>query len=126
MTVYKNLRLAFFFEVAVGIIVTLAVLLVSPKMVLLLAVMAFRPMILKTQTVEHGAPIWRTYYYVVKFSLIFTALTLILLYVFSEYVFTGAVLHDQHGSVLLIGLLPYFMIIHGLVGIYHVHQDGTA
>jgi hypothetical protein len=125
MIVYKNLRLAFLFEVAVGIIVMLAVLLVSPKLVLLLAVIAFRPMILKTQTVEDDAPIWRTYYYVVKFSLIFTAITLILLYVFSEYVFIGAVLHDQHGSVLLIGLLPYFIFIHGLVGMFHIHQKGT-
>jgi hypothetical protein len=59
--------------------------------------------------------IWKRSLQITEVSLLITAVTILLLWVLSEY-FAGGLLPDRHGSILLLALLPYFTFVHGIIG----------
>lgn len=110
--VYKHLHHAFLFELLGGLVALLAVITLGGKGVPALAVLALRPLILERSPDPPDERVWRLYYDAFKVSLLLTATTIIFTYVLFEFVGDD---FQQH-RVLLLTVVPWFLVIHGLVG----------
>ena len=116
MFIYKNLRLAFLYQVIVGLFSLSFVLYLGPYGIAILAIIGLRPFLLERENVDGELWPWRFSYQILKITIIITAVTQIVLFVIFQlwdlsYIFPG--LQD---SVSHLYIIPYFISIQGLVG----------
>jgi len=110
--VYKHLHHAFLFELLGGLIALFCVIAFGGKGVPALAVLALRPLILERSPNPPDERVWRLYYNAFKVSLFLTATTVVL--TFFTFNFLSYNLQDH--NLLLLTVVPWFFVIHGLVG----------
>lgn len=95
-------------------------------MIAILALLGFRPFILSQRTVQDPAPYWQFYYRIGKISFVFTAITLVILYVFLQLFGNLVIALGKDPQILVLAVLPYFLVIHGMVGFIYADQFGNA
>lgn len=119
---YKSLPGAFLFQTLVGALCIVSISLFGPKWIATLAVLSLRPLLLERIRSLPDQKRWQFYYRIMKISLVCTALTIIFVYISFE-VFPHAVPIKQ---LWLLMVLPYFIFIHGLIGLMlSVKNDQT-
>ena len=116
-TWYAHSRVAFAFESAAGLLTVVLMLLFGPRLLFILALLALRPLLFSKTVYEETALLWRMHYQIGKIALAATGVSLLFLWGISQFAIRAAFLPDQHGSLLLLLLVPYFVFIHGLVGV---------
>ena len=110
---YKNFLLASLFEVCVGTI-SLPITLLEGKIgLVLLSLLALRPLLLEKTSVVLGT--FEKYYSVGKLSFVITFLTLIACFVSAEYLFQSG----TNWKLIAMLILPYFVLNHGLAGLIY-------
>ena len=110
---YKSLPAAFLFQTIAGVLSIISVALLGSKGIAALAILALRPFLLEKTGVFPDQERWHFYYKIMEISVVCTALTIIFVYIFLE-VFSHSV---PFGRLWLLMVLPYFIFIHGLIGL---------
>jgi hypothetical protein len=123
LRVYSNPQNAFIFQLIVGFLCFLGILLYGMGMIAILALLGFRPLILSQRTVLDPAPYRQFFYRIGKISFVFTAITLVILYVFLQ-LFGNLVI--VLGKYRVLAVLPYFIFVHGMVGLIFKDKSGTT
>ena len=126
LRVYSNLQNAFIFQLIVGLLCLLGILLGGGRMIAILALLGFRPFILSQRTFQDPAPYWRFYYSIGKISFVFTTVTLIILYVFIQLPGNLVIALGKDPQIWVLAVLPYFLVVHGMVGLIYADQFGNA
>ena len=124
LRVYSNLRSAFIFQLFVGFVCLLGVLLVSAYVTALLVFfLALRRFLIPTQMIQDPEQYFRFFYYHIgKISFVITAIFVLVLYVLLHV--TG----DLASSLVidprnwLISVLPLFVGVHGTVGLIYINR----
>ena len=112
---YKSLPSAFLFQALVGVLCVVSISLSGPAWFVTLAILGLRPFLLKKTAIPPGNDIWQLYYIIGKVSIVATAITIIFMYgVFYLFLHSSPI---QEFWLLLIP--PYFIFIHGIVGLMH-------
>ena len=124
--VYSNLRMAFIYQLIVGIICVLAMLLNGEKIFILVALMAFRPFVLDRKTVQDLSPYWRFYNQINKISFVITAISLIIFLIFYHLLGNLAVFLGLNLRFWLMVLYPCFLIVQGTIALTYLKQSGIS
>ena len=115
---YKSLPAAFFFQVLVGALCIVSISLSGPVGITTIAILGLRPFILKKTSRPADKSIWELYYKIGKISIVCTALTILFVYmVFDLFSHSSTI----RGHWLLI-IPPYFIFIHGVIGLTYSLQ----
>lgn len=117
LRVYSNLRNAFIFQLIVGFSCLLGVLLVGGQMIAILAFLVLRRFFMSSQMIQDPAPYFHLYYHIGKISFAITAITVLVLYILLHVTgdFANSFVVDPRNW--LIGVLPFFVGVHGVVGL---------
>lgn len=126
LRVYSNFQSAFIFQLIVGLLCLLGILLVSGEMFALFALIAFRPLILSRRTVQDPALYWQFYYRIYKISLLTTAITLVILYLLLQLFGNLVIALGKDPQIWSLAIFSYFLVIHGMVGFIEADQFGNA
>jgi hypothetical protein len=122
--VFANLRLAFMYELIVGIICVLGIVFNGEIMIILIAFMALRPVVLDRKRVRDLTLYWRLYFQTYKISIVIMGIILIIMTVLYQILGNTAVIVGLRSRVLLSVILPSFLVIHGIVGLNCLKQSG--
>lgn len=110
---YKSPAASFLFQMLVGALCVVSISLSGPAWIATLAIIGFRPFILKRKPIPADNEIWQLYYKIGKFSISATALTIIFVYVVFDLF--------SHSSPIkglwLLMIPPYFVFIQGVIGL---------
>lgn len=110
---YKNHQLAYLFEIIVGLLCIVTISLIGEKGIILISIIAIRPLVLEKTTVSFEDI--GKFYSIGKTSLLITFLTLLAYYISSEYLFQ---IHSNWKLVIQL-ILPYFLLNHGIAGVFY-------
>lgn len=119
MRYYVHMYYAFLYEFAVGLLTLYCVFAVGKVGIAVLALIAARPFLLKMSDEPPDARIWRIFYQAGKWSLLLTALTILITYFLFDYLPVSS--HDR--GIIFLTTIPWFVVIHGLVGFILVWPD---
>ncbi len=111
---YKNLNLAFLIEIIVGFGCILSIGLLGSKGLVSLILIALRPLILEQEKIEYDKTYWQFFYKVNFHSIVVTSIFIIIFYFISFFHLTPNIANDH---LLLLQLIPFFLLTHGVVGI---------
>jgi hypothetical protein len=109
---YKHLHLAFLFQFGIALLSLLCIFTVGKIGIALLAVLAFRPLLLEISPTPPDERIWRMYYEGYKWSLILTGATILITFFLFDYLPINS--HDR--GIAFLTSIPWFYAIHGLLG----------
>ncbi len=109
---YKHLHHAFLFEFVVGLLTIYFVFAVGSKGMAVVALLALRPLVLDILPGPTEERLWRMYYKAAKWGLLLTGATIVITYLFFNYLTAG--FHDR--GIVFLTIIPWFMIIHGFIG----------
>lgn len=113
---YKNLNLAFLIEIFIGLGTILTISLIGYKGLVGIVLMALRPFVLERVEIGSNTDYLPFFYKVLSHSLIITALFIVVLLVIIFF-FPGLSPNIPTSEKILIQLLPFFLLTHGVVGI---------
>ncbi len=111
---YKNLNLAFLIEIIVGFGCILSIGLLGSKGLVSLILIALRPLILEQEKIENDKTYWKFFYRVYFHSIVVTSIFIIIFYFISFFHLRPDITKDH---LLLLQLIPFFLLTHGVVGI---------
>lgn len=111
---YKNLNLAFLIEILVGFGCILSIGVLGSKGLAALVLIAIRPFILEKEKVDDNSSYWIFNYKVTTHSIVVTSIFIIIFY-FTSYLIPSLDIENDH--LLLLQLIPFFILTHGVVGI---------
>ena len=122
LKVYSNLRNAFIFQLIVGFFCLLGIMLIGGQMIALLAFLALRRFFMPSEMIHDPAPYFHFYYYIGKISFVITAITVLVLYVLLHVTgdFANYFVIDPRNW--LISILPFFVGVHGVVGLIYINR----
>lgn len=112
MKVYKSYPQVFLFQIAVASLTLISISFWGIKGLFIIALFGLRPFILEKVERDVDNTFWKQFYNIGKLSLAFTFVTLFVIYFILD-------LLDEAGNYsdyLLKLFIPYFMLIHGVVG----------
>jgi hypothetical protein len=113
---YKNINLAFLIEIFVGLGTILTISLIGYKGLAGLFLIALRPLVLEKEEIRNNKEYISFFYKVVSNSLSITAIFLIVLLVIILF-FPALSPNIPTSEKILIQLMPFFILTHGVVGI---------
>ena len=111
---YKNLNLAFLIEIIVGFGCILSIGLLGSKGLISLILIALRPLLLEQEKIENDKNYWRFVYKVNFHSMVVTLIFIIIFYFITFFHLRPDITNDH---LLLLQLIPFFLLTHGVVGI---------
>lgn len=111
---YKNLNLAFLIEIIVGFGCIISIGMLGSKGLISLVMIALRPFILEKEKIENEKNYLQFIYKVNYHSIVITSLFIIIFY-FTTLTLTSSHLMNDH--LLLLQIIPFFLLTHGVVGI---------
>ena len=114
MKIYKSYRKAFLFEIVIGSLTLYAVFLWGIAGFILLALFALRPLILEIINKPVDDLFWFRHYNLVKISIVLTSVSFILVYTVSELYLNTKL--DTENFLRMV--IPFFILIHGIVGTF--------
>jgi hypothetical protein len=113
---YKNINLAFLIEIFVGLGTILTISLIGYKGLAGLFLIALRPLVLEKEEIRNNKEYIYFFYKVLSNSLSITAIFLIVLLVIILF-FPALSPNIPTSEKILIQLMPFFILTHGVVGI---------
>jgi hypothetical protein len=111
---YKNLNLAYLFEIIVGFGCIISIGVLGSKGLISLVLIAIRPFILEKEKVTNDDSYWIFNHKVTIHSIVVTCIFIIILY-FTAYFIPTLSIENDH--LVLLQLIPFFLMTHGVVGI---------
>jgi len=113
---YKNINLAFLIEIFVGLGTILTISLIGYKGLAGLILIALRPFVLEREEIGNNKEYISFFYKVLSHSLIITAIFIVVLLVIIIF-FPTLSSNIPTSEKILIQLIPFFLLTHGVVGI---------
>lgn len=113
---YKNINLAFLIEIFVGLGTILTISLIGYKGLAGVILIALRPLVLEKEEIRNNKEYISFFYKVLSNSLSITAIFLIVLLVIILF-FPALSPNIPTSEKILIQLMPFFILTHGVVGI---------
>ena len=113
---YKNLRMAFLIELIIGLASAIVTIIFGSQGIVVLAFFAVRPFVLKRENIDQNDDYWYRSFRLGRNALVITAVIIIMLYLFAEFIFQDNFLAENKTIILLL-LLPVYLIIHSIYGL---------
>lgn len=111
---YKNLDLAFLIEIIVGFGCIISIGVLGSKGLLSLVLIALRPFFLEKEKIDNDKSYWMFNYKVALHSIIVISIFILIFYFTTYFILT---LEIQKDHLLLLQLIPFFLLTHGVVGL---------
>jgi hypothetical protein len=115
---YRNLNLAFLIEIFIGLGTILTISLIGYKGLAGVALIALRPFVLEREEIVNNKDYLSFFYKVLSHSLTITALFIVVLLVIIFF-FPTLSPNIPTSEKILIQLMPFFLLTHGVVGIIY-------
>ena len=115
---YKNLDLAYSLEVFIGFVCALLIILISSKAFILLALISLRPFILDKEKISHHDEYWHTSFRLGRDALIIISILIICAIILVELLLNENMILPKI-DIILTMLVPVFLIVHGIIGIFY-------
>jgi hypothetical protein len=119
MLKYKNLHISFLFEIFVGFGTIISIALLGPKGLAALSIIALRPIFLEREKIDDSKN-----YFEFSYKILFSSLSIIFIMIVSIFVITQFFPAWQiklpSTDNLLILILPFFLLTHGVIGIINL------
>lgn len=107
-------------KMTVGFFYLLGILLIGGQVIAILAFLALRRFFMPSQMIQDPVPYFNLYYHIGKISFIITAITVLVLYILLHVTgdFANSFVIDPRNW--LISVLPFFVGVHGAVGLMYI------
>ena len=112
---YKNLNVAFLFEILIGLGCILSISLLGSKGMVSLAIIAIRPFVLEKEPIKNEKQYWQFSYKIMFNSVVIISLMIISILLIVQF-FPLWKLKLPSYEVLIIELIPFFILTHGVIG----------
>jgi hypothetical protein len=119
MQKYKNLNLAFLFEILVGFGCIISISLLGNKGLTSLALIALRPFVLETEPIKNEKVYWQFSYKILLNSVIIISLMIISIFIIVQFIPAWKTRLPSF-EILIIEILPFFILTHGVIGFINV------
>jgi hypothetical protein len=119
---YKNLPVAFSFQIIWALIWTLMIYLYGYKGFVFIVVGALRPLVLQKEPISESDSLWQQYYLILLYTAVTTCCLIILFYVFNLFFLPSEFITTNKPNLLL-SLIPIFFFVHGIVGLSYSYVN---
>jgi hypothetical protein len=119
---YKNLPVAYAFQIIWGLIWIALIFLFGYKGNIIIMCVAFRPLLVKKEPIPDGEKPWRMYYLTLLYALITICCLIILFYLIDVFFLTSEFVYGNRPTILLF-LLPVFLLVHGIIGLIYLYVN---
>jgi hypothetical protein len=112
---YKNLNIAFLFEILIGFGTIISISLMGSKGLTALAFMILRPLILKREKIEDTDSYFKSFYKILFSSLSIISIMMISIVIITLFI---PIWRDRLPSpeIMFVVILPFFLLTHGVIG----------
>jgi hypothetical protein len=117
---YKNLPLAYAFQIIWCLSWTFIIYIYGYKGLAFGAVGAFRPIVLKMERISNSEIPWRQNYQILLYSVI-TFSCLVILFYFIDIFFLPSNFISVNKPNIFLSFLPVFLLIHGVLGLAYLY-----
>lgn len=112
---YKNLNLAFLFEIIVGFGCILTISFIGTKGLASLALLALRPLLLEKESIKDAKKYYQFFYKITISSVIVISLMIISIFVIVQFIPVWELKLPTY-EILLVEIIPFFLLTHGVLG----------
>jgi hypothetical protein len=116
---YKNLDLAYSLEIIIGLITAILIILISPKAFIFLAILSLRPFILDKEKISYHDEYWHASFKLGRDALMIMSVIILCTFILIDLLLDEDILFPNSDMILTI-LVPAFLIIHGILGIFNL------
>jgi cation transporter-like permease len=113
---YKNLNIAFLFEICVGFGTILSIALLGPKGIAALSLMILRPIMLEREKIENSKDYFKYFYKILSSSLTIIFIMIVSIIIIIQFIPSYKAKLPSI-DILFIIILPFFLLTHGVIGI---------
>lgn len=111
---YKNLNHVYLIEIFIGFGCIISIGLIGSKGLIALVLIGLRPFLLEKERIADEKSYWQFNYKVITHTLIITSMFIFLYCIISYF---NPSVNPVDDRLLLLQLLPFFLLTHGVVGI---------
>ncbi len=112
---YKNLNLAFLFEIIVGFGCILTISFIGVKGLASLALLALRPLLLEKEPIKDAKKYYQFFYKITISSVIVISLMIISIFIIAQFIPIWKTKLPQF-DILLVEIIPFYLLTHGVLG----------
>jgi hypothetical protein len=116
---YKNLNLAFLFEILIGFGCILSISLLGNRGLTSLVLIALRPIFLEKELIKDEKLYWQFSYKILLNSIIIIALMIISILIIVQFIPAWKT-RLPSSEILFIEIIPFFILTHGVIGFVNV------
>lgn len=113
---YKNLNIAFLFEICVGFGTILSIALLGPKGIAALSLMILRPIMLEREKIKNSKDYFQYFYKVLSSSLTIIFIMIVSIIIIMQFI-PSYKTRLPSIDILFMIILPFFLLTHGVIGI---------
>jgi len=113
---YKNLNLAFLVQILIGFGCILSISLLGAKGLASLALLAIRPFVLEKEKIKDEKRYWQFSYKIMLNSVIIIFLMILSILIIIQFIPAWKTKLPSF-EILIIELIPFFILTHGVIGI---------
>lgn len=113
---YKNLHIAFLFEIIIGFGTIISVAILGPKGIAALSIIALRPIFLAREEIKDPKTYYQNFYKILSNSLAIIFIMIILIIIIIQFV-PAYKLKLPPVEVLFAVIIPFFLLTHGVMGL---------
>lgn len=113
---YKNLNLAFLVQILIGFGCILSISLLGAKGLASLALLAIRPFVLEKEIIKDEKRYWQFSYKIMLNSVIIIFLMILSILIIIQFIPAWKTKLPSF-EILIIELIPFFILTHGVIGI---------
>ena len=113
---YKNLNLAFLVQILIGFGCILSISLLGAKGLASLALLAIRPLVLEKEKIKDEKRYWQFSYKIMLNSVIIIFLMILSILIIIQFIPVWKTKVPSF-EILIIELIPFFILTHGVIGI---------
>jgi len=119
---YKNLPVAFSFQIIWCLIWTILIFIFGYKGFMFIVVGALRPLVLKKEPISKDETPWKQYYLILLYSVVTTSFLIILFYLINIFLLPIDFLVANKSNILL-SIMPIFFLVHGIIGLVYLYLN---
>jgi hypothetical protein len=113
---YKNLHIAFLFEIFIGFGTLISIAMLGPKGIAALSIIALRPILLPREEIKDPKHYYQKFYKILSNSLAIIFIMIVLIIVITQFI-PAYKIKLPPIEVLFAVILPFFLLTHGVIGL---------
>ncbi len=119
---YKNLPFAYSWEIIVGLITSLFIIIIGPNAIAFIALFAIRPLILEREKISNQNEFWYYSFQLGKYTLLILSIIIIGFYIVNEFILSEDLLYNIRDRISV--LIPFYLLVHGILGLIIQRNNG--